>query len=85
MTAVGARLSLMTDWLAMPNGLSSMAGSILITDNFNSHFHSFEVCSPETEVKVIKGFYKLAECEPLWVLETFFKDSPSFVCLRHVV
>jgi hypothetical protein len=51
----------------------------MITDNFNFHFHSFEVWSPETEVKVLKGFYELAEGEPLWLLENFFKDSPSFV------
>jgi hypothetical protein len=42
--------------------------TIMITDNFNFHFHSFEVWSPETEVKVLKGFYELAEGEPLWLL-----------------
>ncbi len=56
----------------------------MITDNFDPHFHGFEVCLPDVELTVIRGMQDIADCEPLWLLEGF-SSSSLFVCPRHAI
>jgi len=59
---------------------------LLITDNFDEHFHAYEVKRNHLNPQII--LHKLnanADCEPLSLLKGFSQGSTLYVAPRHSI
>ena len=59
--------------------------TLIETIEFDSHFHSFKVCLSDCEEKILIGLSDVIECDPLWIVETYQKDSAAYINVRHWV